>query len=228
VRFDPREEANDSSLAQELASLGDLFVNDAFADCHRAHASIVGIARLLPSYAGLLLEREITQLSKALTPPKPSLAIVGGAKLETKLPLIQKLSAIYDHVLVGGALANELKEHAPNVFVPEDGIPQFEGMFDIGPKAKDAWVQEVKSARFVLWNGPVGWYEKGYGEATYALAQALADSGVEAVIGGGDTAAALAAYHFDPEKVFISTGGGATLEFLVGGTLPGIEALRQH
>ncbi len=226
VRFDPGEESNDEAFAKKLAEGQDIFVNDAFAASHRAHASIVGVAELLPSYAGLLIEKEIEKLSEALTPPKPSLAIVGGAKLETKLPLIEKLSPIYDKILVGGALANELKNPAANVFLPEDGLPEFKGMLDIGPKAKAAWVEEVKHAHFVLWNGPVGWYEKGYGEATYALAQALVDSSVEAVIGGGDTAAAVAKFPFDPEKIFISTGGGATLEFLAHGTLPGIEALR--
>jgi phosphoglycerate kinase len=226
LRFNPGEESNDPAFAQSLAAQADVFVNDAFADSHRAHASIVGVAKLLPAYAGLLMEREITKLSAALTPQKPSLAIVGGVKLETKLPLIEKLSQLYDKVLVGGALANELHNPAPNVFLPEDGIPQLEGMFDIGPKTEGAWVAEVKKAAFVLWNGPVGWYEKGYGEATYALAQALVDSGVRAVIGGGDTEAAVAKFAFDPEKVFVSTGGGATLEFLTAGTLPGIEVLR--
>lgn len=226
LRFNPGEEANDPAFAQELASHADVYVNDAFAASHRAHASIVGVAQLLPAYAGLLVEKEIEKLSGALTPKKPSLAIIGGAKLETKLPLIEKLAPLYDKVLVGGALANELKEHAANVLLPEDGLPQYEKMLDIGPKAKEAWVAEVKKAAFVLWNGPVGWYEKGYSEGTYALAQSLVDSGVQAVIGGGDTGAAVAKYPFDPEKVFISTGGGATLEFLTAGTLPGIEVLR--
>ncbi|TSC69258.1 MAG: phosphoglycerate kinase [Parcubacteria group bacterium Gr01-1014_56] len=226
VRFDPGEEANDEAFAKKLAEGEDMFVNDAFAASHRAHASIVGVAKLLPSYAGLLMEKEIEKLSEALAPIKPSLAIVGGAKLETKAPLIEKLAKIYEKVLIGGNIANQYKSTRANVFLPEDGLPQLEGMFDIGPKTKAAWVGEVKEARFVLWNGPVGWFEKGYGEATYALAQALVDSGVGAVIGGGDTAAAVVKFPFDPEKVFISTGGGATLEFLAHGTLPGIEVLR--
>jgi phosphoglycerate kinase len=168
-------------------------------------------------------------LSKALTPSRPSLAIVGGIKLETKLPLIEKLAPLYDKVLVGGALANELTNPAANVVLPEDGVPQFEKMCDIGPKTREAWVSEIHKTAFVLWNGPVGWYEKeGYGEGTKALATALIDSGVQAVIGGGDTAAALAQFSFDSEKVFISTGGGAALEFLANGTLPGIEVLEQH
>jgi phosphoglycerate kinase len=226
LRFNPGEEANDPAFAAELASHADIYIDDAFACAHRAHASIVGVAKLLPAYAGLLIEKEIAKLSVALMPSKPSLAIVGGVKLETKLPLIHKLASLYDKVLVGGALANELKDPAPNVLLPEDGLPQYEKMLDIGPKARDAWAEEVKKAAFVLWNGPVGWYEKGFSDGTDALAQALIGSGAGAVIGGGDTANVLSKYKFDPEKVFISTGGGATLEFLTAGTLPGIEVLK--
>ena len=227
LRFNPGEEANDPAFAAELASHADVYVDDAFAAAHRAHASIVGVAKLLPAYAGLLIEKEIAELSKALMPPKPSLAIVGGVKLETKLPLIEKLAPLYDTVLVGGALANELKDHAANVLLPEDGLPQYEKMLDIGPKAKAAWVEEIKKSAFVLWNGPVGMYEKKeYSVGTDAIAQAIAESGVHAVIGGGDTDEALAKFAFDPEKVFISTGGGAALEFLTAGTLPGLEVLR--
>lgn len=227
LRFNPGEEANSPEFAGELASKADVYVNDAFADCHRAHASIVGVAKLLPAYAGLLVQREISKLSAALVPTKPSLAIVGGAKLETKLPLIEKLSKIYDKVFVGGALANEYKGSAANVLLPEDGIPQREGMFDIGPLTQKAWTEEIKKSAFVLWNGPVGMYEKAeYSGGTNAVAQALVDFGVQAVLGGGDTDGALAKFNFNPERVFISTGGGATLEFLTTGTLPGLEVLK--
>ncbi len=228
LRFNPGEEANDPAFARILAAQADIFVNDAFAALHRSHASIVGITNFLPAYAGLLVEKEIANLSQALTPPTPSLAIIGGNKFETKLPLIDKLSRIYSKVLVGGALANELlQKPASNVLLPEDGVPQFKEMFDIGPRTKDAWVREIQHASFVLWDGPVGWYEKGYAEGTHALAQALVDFGIRAVIGGGDTAAALATFSFDLQKIFISTGGGAALEFLVAGTLPGIEVLKE-
>ena len=227
LRFNPDEEANDPAFAAELASHADVYVNDAFAASHREHASIVGVAKLLPSYAGLLVEREVAKLSAALTPAKPSLAIVGGAKLETKLPLIEKLSNIYDKVFVGGALANEYKGSMTNVFLPEDGIPQREGMFDIGPNTRKAWAAEIKKSAFVLWNGPVGMYEKEeYSGGTNGVAQAIVDSSAHAVIGGGDTDEALAKFTFDPEKIFISTGGGAALEFLVDGTLPGLEVLK--
>jgi phosphoglycerate kinase len=188
----------------------------------------VGVAKLLPAYAGLLVEREIEKLSHALAPQKPSLAIIGGAKLETKLPLIEALAKIYDKLLVGGALATEYKGGATNVLLPEDGIPPERPMFDIGPHTRAAWAAEIQKAAFVLWNGPVGVYEKSeYSGGTNALAEALVSSGVHAVIGGGDTDEALAKVHFDPEKVFISTGGGATLEFLADGTLPGIEVLKR-
>jgi phosphoglycerate kinase len=228
LRFNPGEESNDPAFAAELASKADIFVNDAFAASHRAHASIVGVAKLLPAYAGLLVEREIEQLSRALAPQKPSLAIIGGAKLETKLPLIEVLAKIYDKLLVGGALANEYKGGATNVLLPEDGIPPEGPMCDIGPKTRAAWAAEIQKAAFVLWNGPVGMYEKSeYSGGTNALAEALVNAGVRAVIGGGDTDEALAKVHFDPEKVFISTGGGATLEFLADGTLPGIEVLKR-
>ncbi len=227
LRFNPGEETNDPAFAAELASHADVYINDAFAASHRAHASIVGVAKLLPAYAGLLVEREVAKLSEALTPAKPSLTIMGGAKLETKLPLIEKLSKIYDKVLVGGALANEYKGTAANVLLPEDGIPQREGMFDIGPTTQSTWREEIKKAAFVLWNGPVGMYEKPeYSAGTDAVAQALVDSGVQAVLGGGDTDEALAKFTFNPEKVFISTGGGATLDFLIDGTLPGLEVLK--
>ncbi len=227
VRFNKGEEANDPGFAQELASSADVYVNDAFASSHRAHASIVGVATHLPSFAGLLVEREVAKLSAALTPAKPSLAIMGGAKLETKLPLIEKLSKIYDKVLVGGALANEYKGTIANVVLPEDGIPQREGMFDIGPATQSAWSEEIKKSAFVLWNGPVGMYEKKeYGGGTDAVAQAIVDSGTQAVLGGGDTDEALAKFNFNRDKVFISTGGGATLDFLIDGTLPGLEVLK--
>jgi len=228
LRFDPREETNDETFAKELAMHGDVFVNDAFAVCHRAAASVVGVTKFLPSCAGLLVAREVQEISKALAPASPSLAIVGGAKLETKLPLIHKLSSLYTKVLVGGALANEYKESVANVLLPEDGLPQKEKMLDIGPKAKEAWVKEIQSASFVLWNGPVGYYEGGYGAATDALAEALTKSSAHAVVGGGNTVEALSKFMFDPSKVFLSTGGGAMLELITQGSLPGLEPLRAN
>lgn len=263
LRFDPREEANDAQFAKELAARGDIYVNDAFADSHREYASIVGVPKLLPSYAGLLLEKEIAVLAQALTPPPGSVAIVGGAKFETKIPLIQKLLSTYSEVLLGGALANDvikargmpvgdsLVSGAPvpvevagseRLFVPNDvyvGIGEAnaerialindvrmgESILDVGPQTAVLWSDKILRAPFILWNGPVGVYERGFNKSTDALAAALAAGSGKAVIGGGDTAAALAKHSFDLERVFISTGGGAMLEFLANGTLPGLAAL---
>lgn len=265
LRFDPREEANDEGFAKELASLGDVYVNEAFADSHRAHASITQLPKLLPSYAGLRFIDEVTNLSAALTPPQGALAVIGGAKFETKEPLIRMLLGSYAHVLVGGALGNDfikarglpfgqsLVSAAPvgpeiasdeRIEMPSDAvflevgsnaertslavdIRTEESVIDIGPQTRALWAGKISKAPFVLWNGPVGMYEKGYGDGTDALAEAIVTSGVRAVVGGGDTVAALEKFKFDPDKVFLSTGGGAMLEFLATGTLPGIEALKQ-
>lgn len=263
VRFNAGEEANDPAYAQELAQLGDIFVNDAFADSHRAHASVVGVARLLPSYAGLLIEKEIQHLQKALTPPPGSVAVIGGAKFETKQPLIEKLLTLYSKVLLGGALGNDVVKSRglpvgtslvssmpvptsiasnENLVVAKDFIVSnntteevrsiFESdtrieekIVDIGPASAVAWGKLVAAAPFVLWNGPLGMYEDGFTGATDTVASALAAANVEAVVGGGDTIAAVAKANFNPEKVFLSTGGGAMLEYLANGTLPGIEVL---
>ena len=264
VRFDPREEANDPGFAAELAALGDVYVNEALADSHRAHASIVGIPKLLPGYAGLRFEEEVSRLSLALTPPQGALAIVGGVKFETKVPIIKKLLGLYAEVLLGGALANDVikarglpfggslvsdtpvpEDIASNerLLIPDDAIfaesgsnaersglvvdiRTNESIIDIGPATAKGWAEKISKAPFVLWNGPMGIYEQGYCDGTDALAAALTASNVTAVVGGGDTAAAVEKFTFDPQKVFVSTGGGAMLDFLVDGTLPAIEALR--
>jgi phosphoglycerate kinase len=247
LRFNPGEEANDPVFAEQLAKGCDLFVNDAFADSHRAHASIVGIPKFLPSFAGLLMEREIENLSGALVPPPGAIAIIGGAKLETKEALIEKLLLAYDKVLVGGALANDfLKARGvdvgmslvsgtavPNelatdarVLSPTDTVVVSGRNVDIGEGTAHAWGELITKAPFVLWNGPMGIYEEGQTAGTNALAQALASSPARGVVGGGDTIAAIAQYKFDPNNIFISTGGGAMLDFLAKGTLPGIEALK--
>ena len=265
LRFDPREEQNDPSLAQELAARADIFVNDAFGTAHRAHASTVGVASLLPSYAGLLMEREVEALTEALTPPKGSIAVIGGAKFETKQPLIEKLLSLYDTILLGGALGNDVikaRGHAvgaslmSSVPVPVsiasnerlqiatdavvserelhaertaliNDIRAVEAIVDIGPNTARAWSKEIAEAPFVLWNGPMGIYEDGHMSGTDALAQALVSSPAKAVVGGGDTVAAIAKHSFNPSRVFLSTGGGAMLEFLAKGTLPGLEVLKK-
>jgi phosphoglycerate kinase len=265
LRFDPREEKNDEGFARELAALGDVYVNDAFAVSHRASASLVAITKFLPSYAGLLVEEEINRLSKALTPPAGAVAVIGGAKFETKQPLIAKLLSRYSALLLGGALGNDvikargmpfgasLISSVPvpiniasdeKLFVASDvilrrkesgetrealvnDIRSLEAIVDIGPRTAGQWAAMLAQAPFVLWNGPMGVYEEGFTAGTEALAGALATSGAEAVVGGGDTAAAIAKFSFDTEKVFISTGGGAMLEFLTAGTLPALEPLKK-
>jgi len=263
LRFDPREEANDTGFAKELARLGDVFVNEAFADSHREHASVVGISKILPSYAGLRLLEEVEHLSRALTPPKGSVAIIGGAKFETKVPLLVVLIGHYAHILLGGALGNDIIKArglpvgvstvsatpAPSALagderlqVSQDAVVREasanaeritlvndiranERIIDIGPQTRVAWSEVVAQAPFVLWNGPLGVYEEGYRDGTDAVASSLAGAKARAVVGGGDTIAALSKHSFDPAKVFLSTGGGAMLEFLTRGTLPGLESL---
>lgn len=266
LRFSPGEEANDEAFAKELSQHGDMFVNDAFAVSHRAAASTVGVTKLLLSYAGLLVEKEVEHLLLALTPPQKSLAIVGGAKFETKQPLLEKLLQSYAQVLLGGALANDLLKARglpvgasfvsdkpvpedmagdERILMPDDvrvvgedagpsrdahtaDVRAIEKIIDIGPITETHWSGLVTTSEFILWNGPMGVYEKGFVSGTDALAKALVASTCKAVIGGGDTAAALAKYTFDPARIFVSTGGGAMLEFLTnGGSLPALEVLRK-
>ncbi len=260
TRCDPGEESNDPAYARELASLAELFVSDAFAEAHRPYASNYGVTTLLPAYAGLLMEEEVRRLSSALAPSHPSLAIIGGAKSETKRPLIEELLSRYDSLLIGGAVANDFLEARnisvgaskvsgipvgklafdPRIRVPEDmvvldqedsarevrAVGAGERIADIGSRTAQDWAKMVANASFVLWNGPMGMYEEGFMQGTEALARAIASSPCRAVIGGGDTDAALARFRFEPERVFVSTGGGSMLAFLSGETLPGLEVLR--
>ncbi len=263
VRFDPGDEANDEAYAKKLAEGYDIFVNDAFAVMHRAHASVVGVTKFLPSFAGFLVEVEVARLTKTLNPPEGSVAIIGGVKFETKIPLLTKLLSTYSKILLGGALGNNIVKARglpfgrslisdipvpliiagdekinmilDGVMVQQDGakrdapiydIRAEEKIVDIGPATARAWGEVVAAAPFVLWNGPMGMYEEGYTAGTDTLAQVLVENGVPAVIGGGDTEAAIKKFPFDQEKVFISTGGGAMLAFLVGGTLPGLDVLK--
>lgn len=264
LRFDPREEEGAQEYAQELASMGDIYVNEAFSNAHRAHTSITGVPQLLPSYAGVRLMEEMDTLKEALTPPQGALAIIGGAKFETKQPLIEKLLPHYARILLGGALGNDvikarglpvgasLVSNVPASFelasndklgVTADVVMEKEEtkeartglvvdirinerIVDVGPVTAAEWAQMAEDAPFVLWCGPLGVYEEGYTEASDMVAKAIAHSVARAVVGGGDTDAALRKYSFDPQKVFLSTGGGAMLQFLTEGTLPGIEALK--
>lgn len=263
LRSDEREVSNDEAFAKEIASLGEIYVDDAFADAHRAHASIVGVPTLLPSYAGLLLRDEVREIDAARAPRRPSFAILGGAKFETKEPLIQLLLKTYDHLFIAGALANDvfkarglpvgrslISEGVPGAEVlshphflapvdvtvederkqasvkkPEE-VAAGDKTVDIGPDSVALIAPRIAEAKFILWNGPTGLYEEGYVHYTDAIADLIAKSGAQKVIGGGDTVAALEGSGIDTASLgFLSTGGGAMLEYLLKGALPGIEAL---
>lgn len=267
VRWNAGEEKNDPEFAKELAMLGDVFVQDAFDVCHREHASLVLVPNFLPSYAGLTLEKEVEELTKARKPKRPALAIIGGAKFSTKEPVLKALLQSYDHVFVGGALANAfLKEkgypvgaslvsaggedrirallkdkrlivpvdsivapagatreagHAANVSETKEG----EAIYDAGPHTVAALVDLINKSKTVLWNGPLGLYEKGFMDSTTVIARAIVNANAYSIMGGGDTIEAV-------EKAgvtgfsFVSIGGGAMLDFLAYGTLPGIKALK--
>ncbi len=269
LRRDKGETANDEKFAMELAELADIFVEDSFDVCHRAHASVVGVPKILPAYAGLLVEEEVRELTKALTPAHPALAIIGGAKFSTKEPVLQKLIGSYDQVFVGGALANDFIAAAgepvgkslvsttdteeirallenPRILVPVDyvvapvgalraqgritgkgDVQEEEMILDAGPVAAGDLSVLAKSAKTILWNGPLGNYEHGFVEGTEALAKAIAASGAHSVVGGGDTVAAIEKLGVSDRFSFLSTGGGAMLDFLAKGTLPGLEVLEK-
>ncbi len=264
------EKMNDPEFAHELASLADMFVEDSFDVCHREHASVVGVPRHLPSYAGFLLEEEVRQLRKALTPKAPSLAIIAGAKFATKEPVIVSLLGGYDKVFIGGALANDFIQaeghevgrsltsggdmremrrlltnldllvprdvivNAPDAAVGSsrvvgvDSVPKDVAILDIGPASIEALGPYIKKAKTILWNGTLGRYETGYTKATEQLARMITASSAFSVLGGGDTVAALEVLGLTSKFSFVSTGGGAMLDFLAYGTLPGIEALTKR
>jgi len=224
LRFDKREEENDEGFAKELAGMGDFYVNEAFASSHREHASIVGIPKFLPHCAGLRFASEVENLSKVLeNPKKPLVFIIGGAKPETKLPLIAEFVRKADMVLVGGILPKFQNLKLKNVLfadLTEDG-------FDINSESISEFVEIIKKAGTVVWNGPMGKYEEpGGSEGTRRIGEAIANSDAFKVVGGGDTIAALKKFNLLDKMDYVSTGGGAMLEFLAKGSLPGITALK--
>lgn len=266
------EVANDPGFALQLSELADIFVQDSFDVCHRKHASVVGVPKHLAPYAGLQVEEEVRELTKALRPKRPSLAVIGGAKFSTKQPVLEKLLACYDRVFVGGALANDfmvecgygvgtslvskdtdkealhallknpklmlpldevvapLGVHEDNVdeeTVALDRVPRNEAILDDGPKTIAALGELAQKANTILWNGPLGNYENGFEEGTEALARIVAASNAYSVIGGGDTVAAVEKLGLSEKFSFISTGGGAMLDFMAKRTLPGLEALEK-
>jgi len=224
TRFNAGETANDPSFAKQLAVLGEIFVNDAFGSAHRAHASTVGVAAYLPSYAGFLMAREIHYLSQITEQPKrPFTVIIGGKKVADKMPLALKLADVADNVLVGGRVAQDWQDdgvkHRAKIYIaPDQGL-------DISPATVAAWQPIIESSRTIFWNGPLGQFDVDpqNGNGTRAVAKLVAESSAVSVVGGGDTAAAVKNFKF----THVSTGGGAALEFVEGTTLPGIACLQK-
>jgi phosphoglycerate kinase len=249
TRFNPGETENDAAFARELAEGRDLFVNDAFGSAHRAHASTVGVAHLLPAYAGLLLESELDHLARLLGEVVPPFVIVtGGAKVEDKLGVLRNLGRRADRVLVGGKMAEELREHNPLDFpvelpvdtvaatdfdadaetrvVPFDDIPDGWLGLDIGPETATRFATILRGAWTIFWNGPMGVFEwPRFAAGTEAVAQAVADSEAYSVVGGGDSVRAINQLGLAGLVSWVSTGGGASLEFLEGKELPGVAAI---
>jgi phosphoglycerate kinase len=275
LRFHPEEEANDEGFARELASLADVWVNDAFGTAHRAHASTAGMAKFVKEKAaGFLIQKEVEYLGKALSQPaKPFVAILGGAKVSDKIKVLENLIAKADAVCIGGAMAytflkaqgvavgkskveedklelarsildkaaargvafllpvdhvcaTEAKETAKRELVNDKAIPDGLIGLDIGPKTLDAYRQRVLAAKTVFWNGPMGLFEqKPWAEGTFGVARAMADSPAVTVVGGGDSAAAVEEAGLVAKMKHVSTGGGASLEFIEGRVLPGIQVL---
>ncbi len=251
LRFNPGEEKNDPDFAKQLAQLGEIYLNNAFAVSHRSHASIVGLPNLLPSGAGLLLEKEIKALSKVLGQSEhPIVIIIGGAKISTKIKLIKSFLAKADHILLGGALANtalkakgidvkksvvedEMLEQArefidnPKVHLPVDWIESEQMILDIGKETIKEFEEIISSAKTIIFNGPMGLFEKKqFQPGSEKISQAIVESDSFSLAGGGDTIVLLENLGLLNKIDHVSTGGGAMLEFLSGKKLPGIEILR--
>ncbi len=281
LRFHPQEEKNDPEFAKKLASLADIYVNDAFGSAHRAHASTEGVTQYFSqSVAGFLMEKELRYLGKAVSDPKrPFAAILGGAKISGKIDVIQNLLSKVDMLFIGGGMvftfskamgypigdslleedkvalakqtidaakranvkiffptdaviASEISDTAQTKVVPIDKIPDGMKGLDIGPDTIKLFSKELSNAGTIVWNGPMGVFEnKPFANGTLAIAKLLADltaKGAVTVVGGGDSAAAVAQAGLENKLTHISTGGGASLEFLEGKTLPGVAALTDH
>jgi len=264
LRREDGEKANDKQFAQKLSEFADIYVNDAFSVSHREHASIVGVTKFIPSYAGVLFQSEYEKLTHARSPDHPALFILGGAKFETKQPLVEKFLTIYDHVFVTGALANDfflaegmpvgrsrvsdppvnvrhLLNH-PKIIIPTDVIvltkdgkkvvkkPEdvtAEDMInDSGPETIKSLEPIISQVKYILWNGPTGDYRLGFTEGTRSLVELINNSHANTIVGGGDTMSLISKYGYEDTFAFCSTAGGSMLEFLLKGTLPGIEALK--
>jgi phosphoglycerate kinase len=249
TRFDPGETKNDPRFAGELADDRHVFVQDAFGSVHRAHASTVGVAQLLPAYAGLLLERELEQLGRLLGDlERPFVLVSGGAKVEDKLGVLQNLGGKADVVLVGGKMAEELRERNPLPFevvlpsdvvaasalaedaetriTPYDAVPSGWLGLDIGPRTRETFGRHLADAKTIFWNGPMGVFEwTPFAAGTKAVAEAVAGASAFSVVGGADSARALHELGLADRVSWLSTGGGAALELLEGKELPGVSVI---
>jgi phosphoglycerate kinase len=245
TRFDVRETANDSEYAAELASHGDLFVNDAFGSAHRAHSSTEGVARLLPAYAGLLLLGELDELGALLAGPEsPFVAVLGGAKVADKVGVLTSLAERADTILIGGKMAEEVdrdagyelpvdvvaaaafEPDAESRVVPWEEAPESWLALDIGPETRERFGARIAEARTIFWNGPMGVFEwPRFAEGTKAVAEAVAAADAHTVVGGGDSVRAVEELGVAERIDWISTGGGASLELLEGKELPGVVAI---
>jgi len=271
TRFHKGEEKNDLELAKQMASLADVYVNDAFGSAHRAHSSTEGIARFLPAVSGFLMEQELEYLGRAVANPEhPYIAILGGAKISDKILVVETLAANCDKLIIGGGMANtflaakglnmqdslveaesletaktllgklgdklvlpvdaviadKFAEDANAQVVDVDKIPAGWRMLDVGPKTIELYKEALSGAKLIVWNGPVGVFEMPkFAAGTFALAKMLAESGATTVIGGGDSASAVKKAGVAKQMTHVSTGGGASLEFLEGKELPGVAAL---
>ena len=249
TRFDPGETKNDPAFARRLAEGRDLFVEDAFGSVHRAHASTVGVAELLPAYAGLLLERELEELGKLLGEvERPFVLVSGGAKVEDKLGVLRNLGGRADKVLVGGKMAEQLRAENPLGFevelprdvvaaaafaaeaetriVPYDELPDGWLGLDIGPETRERFAAALRTARTIFWNGPMGVFEwPRFAEGTRAVAEAVAASEAFSVVGGADSIRALNELGLTDQVSWASTGGGAALQLLEGKELPGVAVI---
>jgi phosphoglycerate kinase len=276
VRFHPEEEKNDPAFAKELAAGYDLYVNDAFGAAHRAHASTEGVAKILPAYAGLLLEKELIALGGLLeSPARPFLAIIGGAKVSTKIDVLRALLARVDALAIGGGMANTFllamgrrigrslaepdradearriqdnaKAQGKRVLLPDDvlcapsvdeagaraatltgvdDVPDELAIVDVGPRTIERYGDEIRRAKTIFWNGPLGVFEiPAFATGTKRVAELLASSGAVTVVGGGESVQAVEELGLAGEMTHVSTGGGASLELIEGKTLPGVAAI---
>jgi len=225
LRFFAGEEKNDKLFARRLANLADCYVNEAFAASHRNHASIIGVPKFLPHAAGLRLEKEVEVLEEVLKKPKrPLVVVIGGAKIETKLPVIENLAKIADFVLVGGKLPQEMQDTKLRNNVIVGKLTKDDK--DLSSDSIEVFKEKIAQAKMVVWNGPMGVFEEKENErGTKEIAQTIAQGKAEKIVGGGETIWALKKYGLEEKIDWISSGGGAMLEFLVGKILPSIAAL---